>query len=292
MKRRDSVTAYLMIAPAFALLCVFVIAPLFMALRYSFFNVSFYLDSTFIGLNNFRMILRTALFRQSLLNAIKFVLILIPSTLILGFLAANALVGLPRKFSSAVKTAMYIPGVVAAIAVGLIFNFIFNFNAGIINQTLKSLGMSKIAFYNTEFTATLSICSVSLWIGLGGTVILMYAARLNIPIEYYEAASIDGAGSLSKMLKITIPQMKNIFVLVCIGSTTATLQMFDLPYIMTLGGPVNKTLTPMLYLYNNYRDANKTIGYTVAGALILMVIISVVNGVVFTVIKSEKSLEG
>jgi ABC-type sugar transport system permease subunit len=120
----------------------------------------------------------------------------------------------------------------------------------------------------------------------------MYAALINIPKEYYEAASKDGAGAINKMFFITIPQMKNIFILICINLTTGTLQLFDLPYMMTGGGPANQTLTPMLYLYNNYRDVDKGLGYTIAGALIIMVVISVINAVIFTIIKSEKSLEG
>jgi ABC-type sugar transport system permease subunit len=157
---------------------------------------------------------------------------------------------------------------------------------------VRGLGFKRIAFFTSPWLATFSISAVSIWIGLGGNTILMYAALLNIPKEYYEAASIDGAGSLSKMLFITIPQMKNIFILICINLTTGTLQMFDLPYMMTGGGPANQTLSPMLYLYNNYRDVDKGLGYTIAGALIIMVVISIVNAVIFRIIKSEKSLEG
>jgi ABC-type sugar transport system permease subunit len=291
MKDRDSLTAYLMILPALLLLAIFVITPLFMAFRYSFFDVSFYQDSIFVGIKNFSIILKTTLFRQSLVNAAKFVFINVPGMMIMAFLLANILKALPGRYANFVKTCLYIPGIVSGIAVALIFNFIFHYNAGIINQLLKSAGFSKIAFFNNAALATFSISAVSIWIGLGGNTILMYAALLNIPGEYYEAASIDGAGIISKMFFVTIPQMKNIFVLICISLTTGTLQMFDLPYMMTGGGPAGKTLTPMLYLYNNYRDIDKGLGYTIAGALIVMVVISIVNGFIFTVIRSEKSLE-
>ena len=132
----------------------------------------------------------------------------------------------------------------------------------------------------------------TVWVGLGGNTILMYAALVNVPPEYYEAASVDGAGALKKMIYITLPQMKNIFVLMCISLTAGTLQMFDIPYMLTGGGPSNSTLTPMLYLYNNYRDASKGMGYTIAGAILMLIIIVMINSVVFAVIKSEKSVEG
>ncbi|MDR3174585.1 MAG: sugar ABC transporter permease [Treponema sp.] len=291
MKNRDSLTAYMMTAPALLFLLVFVIAPLFMALRYSFFNVSFYQDSSFVGLRNFSIILRTTLFRQSLINAVKFVVIIVPGMMFLAFLLSNALKTLPPAWANFSKTVLYIPGIVSGIAVALIFNFIFNFNAGIINQTLRALGFNRIAFFNSPVLAVLSVSAVSVWIGLGGNTILMYAALVNIPQEYYDAASIDGAGALNKMLFITIPQMKNIFILICISLTTGTLQMFELPYMMTGGGPASQTLTPMLYLYNNYRDVDKGLGYTIAGALIMLVIIASINAVIFRIIRSEKSLE-
>jgi ABC-type sugar transport system permease subunit len=281
-----------MIGPALVLLAIFVIAPLFMALRYSFFDVSFYKDSIFVGLKNFSIILKTTLFRQSLINAVKFVLIIIPGMMIIAFVLANILKGLPGAYANFVKTTLYIPGIISGIAVALIFNFIFNFNAGIINQLLRNAGLNRIAFFNKPWLAAFSISAVSVWIGLGANTILMYAALINIPNEYYEAASIDGAGTISKTLFITIPQMKNIFVLICISLATGTLQLFELPYMMTLGGPANQTLTPMLYLYNNYRDIDKGLGYTIAGALIIMVVIAIINGLIFTVIRSEKSLEG
>ncbi|MDR1108475.1 MAG: sugar ABC transporter permease [Spirochaetaceae bacterium] len=292
MKDKSSLTAYLMTAPALLFLLVFVIAPLFMALRYSFFNVSFYQDSLFVGPRNFSIILRTTLFRQSLINAAKFVLIIVPGMMLLSFLLSHTLKTLPPAWANFSKTVLYIPGIVSGIAVALIFNFIFHFNAGIINQTLRALGFNRIAFFNSPVLAVFSVSAVNIWIGLGGNTILMYAALVNIPKEYYDAASIDGAGALNKMFFITIPQMKNIFILVCISLTTGTLQMFDLPYMMTGGGPANQTLTPMLYLYNNYRDIDKGLGYTIAGALIMLVIIASINAVIFRIIRSEKSLEG
>jgi ABC-type sugar transport system permease subunit len=292
MKSKDSLTAYLMIGPAILMLGIFVIAPLFMAFRYSFFDVSFYQDSTFVGLKNFSIILKTTLFRQSLINAGKFVLIIVPGMMIMAFLLSNALKVLPGTYANFAKTALYIPGIVSGIAVALIFNFIFHYNAGIINQVLRGMGLNRIAFFNSPVLAVASISAVTIWIGLGGNTILMYAALINIPKEYYDAASIDGAGAFNKMFFITIPQMKNIFILICINLTTGTLQIFDLPYMMTGGGPANQTLSPMLYLYNNYRDVDKGLGYTIAGALIMMVVISIINAVIFTIIKSEKSLEG
>ena len=292
MKNRDIGVGYMMIAPAVIMLGIFVIIPLFMAFQYSFYDVSFFIESRWVGLDNFRIILGTRMFRQSIFNAIRFVVILVPLSLTLSFLIANALAGVPKPYASAVKTAIFIPGVVSGIAIGLIFNFIFNFNAGIVNQTMMNLGFDRIAIFTTVRGAVGAIVFVSLWMGIGGSVILMYAARTGIPTSYYEAASIDGANALQKLIYVTIPQMKNVFILVTIGGVTGTLQMFDLPFIMTGGGPAGNTVTPMLFMFNTFRDPERTLGYTVSGALLLMVIIAILNSFVFAVVRSERSLEG
>lgn len=191
-----------------------------------------------------------------------------------------------------IKTAIYIPGIISGIATSVIFIFILDYKGGVINQTLMQLGIGRIGFLNNPFWAYIAVILPTVWVGLGGNTILMYAALVNVPPEYYEAASVDGAGALKKMIYITLPQMKNIFVLMCISLTAGTLQMFDIPYMLTGGGPSNSTVTPMLYLYNNYRDASKGMGYTIAGAILMLIIIVMINSVVFAVIKSEKSVEG
>jgi ABC-type sugar transport system permease subunit len=291
-KQHNQLIAYVMLSPAVLGLVVFVIIPLFMALRYSFFDVSFYTDSVFVGLENFRIILSTTVFRQTLINAGKFLIIIVPGQMITAFLLANALRALPRAYSDFAKTALYIPHVISGIAIAMIFNFIFNYSGGVINQTIRGLGFERIAFFTNPVSAVFTISFVSIWCGLGGNTILMYAALINIPKEYYEAASVDGAGSVRKMFFITLPQMKNIFVLIVVNLTTGTLQMFDLPYMMTGGGPLQKTITPMLYIYQNYNNRDKGLGYAIAGALIIMVFISAVNSIIFRIIRSEKSLEG
>lgn len=290
--RKDMKMAYIMLAPAVIMLSIFVFAPLIMAIQKSFFEWNFYTDSVFIGLKNFKMIVNTVYFQQAVINALKFVIIIVPMMMVASFAFALALKNVAPRMANFVKTSIYIPGIVAGIAASTIFLFVMDFKGGLLNQMITSMGGQRVAWLVDPFWATISIILPTIWLGIGGNVILMYAGLVNVPGEYYEAASIDGANAWQKMLRITIPQMKNIFILMCINLTTGTLQMFDLPLMITKGGPNNSTLTPMLYLYNQYRDLNKSMGYTIAGALLMMILIAVINSVVFTVIKSEKSLEG
>lgn len=292
MQRSDMRMAYLMLLPAVALLGVFVIAPLVMSIQKSFYDWNFYKDSVFVGFDNFRVIAINKSFQRAIVNALKFVVILVPLQIVVQFAFAHLLKSLSTRFSNAVKTAIYIPGIIAGIIAGIIFMFMFEFKGGLINQLLTGLGLDRIAFKNDGFWAMISIVIPSVWLGFGSGTILNFAGLIGVPGEYYEAASIDGAGAVRKLISITLPQMKNIFVLQCINMTTATLQMFELPMIMTKGGPRESTLTPMLYMYNNFKNAGRSMGETIAGALLMMILIALINSFIFKVIKSEKSIEG
>ncbi len=292
LDKRDMKIAYLMLLPAVALLTVFVIIPLIVAFQKSFLDWNYYIDSVFVGIENYKIIIKTVYFQKAVGNALKFVVVLVPLMLIVAFLFAQVLKSVSTKLASWIKTAIYIPGIISGIASSVIFIFILDYKGGIINQILMKIGVGRVGFLNNPFWAFVAIILPTLWLSLGGNTILMYAGLMNVPQEYYEAASVDGAGAFKKMIFVTIPQMKNIFVLMCINLTAGTLQMFEIPYMLTGGGPSNATLTPMLYLYNNYRDLNKGMGYTISGAILMMAIIAMINSVVFLVIKSEKSLEG
>ncbi|MBP8988969.1 MAG: sugar ABC transporter permease [Clostridia bacterium] len=291
-RRMDHITGYLMILPSFVLLLIFVIIPLFMALQMSFTTWSFYGESEFVWFKNYRLILLNELFLRSIRNIIKYILLIIPTQIIFAFLFAHILMELPEKTGSIVKTSIYVPNVISGVVASVIFLFILNYRAGLLNEISRKLGFGRIAMLTDPTLALLAVCIPAIWLGFGYTSLVMYAGMNNIPQTYYEAASIDGAGAWIKMTRITIPCLKNIFVLILISMMTGTLQMFDLPYMMTGGGPTNATLTPMMFLYNNFKNQSVNMGYTLAGALLMMIVIGSINSVVFTILRSERSLEG
>lgn len=288
-KKMDHRTAYLMIAPALILLTIFVYVPLVMAVEKSFTNWKFYGESTFLGLQNYAMVLKNQLFQTSIVNIFWFAIIIIPVELIVSFLFAHVLKGMSDKLGAFVKTAIYVPTVIAGVVASVIFLFIFNYQGGIINYVVRALGGKRIAFFNDPMLARLCIGITTLWMGLGYNSLVMYAGLQNIPQSYYEAAEVDGAGAWIKLTRITIPSMRNVFILILVNLTTGTLQMFDLPYMMTGGGPVNTTLTPMMYIYNNFKSSDYSMGYTVSAAILMMIVIGLLSSVVFRLIGSEKS---
>lgn len=285
----DRRTGYLMILPALLCLSIFVYIPLIMAVDKSFTNWKFYGESAFVGLNNYVMVLKNQLFQTSIINIVWFAVIIIPLEMILSFLFAHVLKGMSEKLGAFTKTAIYVPTVIAGVVASVIFLFIFNYQGGIINYLVRLTGGKRIAFFNDPMLARVCIALTTLWMGLGYNSLVMYAGLQNIPTSYYEAAEVDGAGPFVRLTRITIPSMRNVFILIVVNLTTGTLQMFDLPYMMTNGGPVNATLTPMIYIYNNFKSADYSMGYTVAAAILMMIVIGLLSSVVFRLIGSEKS---
>lgn len=291
LKRQDMITAYAMLAPALLVLLTFILVPLGMALQKSFYDWKFYGESRFIGLHNYTVILQNPYFRSAVVNVFKFVLILVPLQIVLSFLIASMLRNMTRRASNMTKILLYTPCVLSGVVSSMIFLFFLDYNGGLFNQFFKLFGFPRQSFLIRPGSAVAVICLIMLWLGLGYNTLVTYAGLLSIPDEFYEAAMVDGAGVFSRLFQITLPSMKNYFVLLSIGLVSTTLQMLEIPMILTNGGPQSKTLTPILYLFNNFRDMDKTMTYTITGAVLLMMVIAIINSFVFRVIKSEKLLD-
>lgn len=285
-KYRYKLSAYLMIAPAFILLSIFVIWPLIWAIVRSFQEYS---TSNFVGLSNYLYIFQTDIFMRSIGNVLLLTLIITVLMTVLSFLFALALKSLANKFGGLAKIIMLIPFFISGIAASIIFTLITNYGGGLITSILVSMDMDPVSFQTDQVLAYVAIIIPSLWLGFGYNTLLMYSGLINIPSDYYSAAKIDGANWLQTTFRITMPAMKNTFVLIVVNLVTANMQMMEIPLIMTQGGPLNSTLTPVLYLYNSYRDPAMDINSTIAGALIVMIFIMTVNILVFKFIRSKRS---
>lgn len=291
---RNMLTAYTMILPAFLLLVVFVFIPLIIAIMQSFTHSD---TGKFVWFFNFYYILSSAAFLQSFINVFIMSTIVTVTMIIISFLFAHVLKNIQKRFSSFVRTVIFLPYLISGIVASIIFLFMFNYTGGLLNYINYLLGKDAIGFATQGIWPYISIIVPTIWLGFGYNTLVMYAGLQNIPKSYYEAAEIDGAGRLAKLIYITIPNMKNYFILIIIGLTASGLQMFELPLMITQGGPmtigfdgsiVQKTLTPVLFLVNNFKG-DRPQNTIIAGALLVMIIIAAVNFSVFKIVRSEKS---
>jgi|LAHS01.1.fsa_nt_gb multiple sugar transport system permease protein len=283
---RHQWSAYAMLLPAVILVTIFVIIPLVMALFRAFQD---YNTKAFVGWTNFEYLFQSDVFLSSFGNVLIMTAIITAATLILSFFFALVLKYFDNKFGEIAKIIIYIPCFISGIATSIIFGLLTNYGGGLLTSIAISLGLDPVSFTDNTTLARMAIIIPTIWIGFGSNTLVLYAGLINIPKEYYEAASIDGANWSQKLWDITIPSMRNYFVLQLVSLITGNMQMMEIPLMVTGGGPLNTTMTPVLFLYNSYRDTSRPQNATIAGALIIMLIIGSINWIVFKTISSRRS---
>ncbi len=286
---RSNRTAYLMIAPMAVLLGIFVLWPLVYAFYLSFFELSFYKDAKFVGLDFYSYVLTDPDFYDSLLVGLKFALMVVPAILVLALFLASFIATLSRRASAFMKTTVYVPAVVSSVVAAIIFVFIYQ-DEGFANWFIGLLGKGPVAWLNTEGSALPAVAIPAIWLGFGVSTLIMLAGILDIPDSYYESAKLDGANFLQRTRYITVPSLRNVILYLLVTGVTLTIQEFQLPLVMTNGGPVNATTTPNLYIFNSFRDATPyATSYSLTAALLLFIVIGTISIIIFRVVSSEKS---
>ena len=288
---RNKWYGYAMLAPGFCLLSIFVITPFIIALYRSVTDYYAYNENVqFVWLQNYIRILNDDSFFKSLGNVVLMTFAYASIMVVITFAFAHVVKRLGPKMTSMTKIICYVPHLLSGIVLSIIFLFIFS-NNGLINALRVDSGLERIVFNQDGIWPYVVIILPLLWGGFGYNSLVMLAGLLSIPSDYYEASSIDGANAWQKLLRITIPSMKNYFVLIIINLITGGLQMFELPLMMTGGGPLKKTLTPVLFIYFQKQNPSLQECEIMAGSILIMIPIALINFFVFKVIRTEKSMD-
>ncbi|MGO1487846.1 MAG: carbohydrate ABC transporter permease [Arachnia sp.] len=287
---RDGKVAYLLILPAMVLLGIFVLWPAVYAGFLSFQNWSFYKDPVFVGWKNYTDVLRDPLFFATIRRGFMFVLMTVPVMMVLAFLFSSLVVSVSGRFASVLKVSIYIPTIISAVITSIVFVLIYDYSGGLLNWALGYFGIDPVAWIGDPAWALLAIAVPAIWLGMGLTSLIMVAAMVDIPQEFYEAASMEGANWWQKTLYITLPQMKNIILYLLITGFVAAIQQYELPLVMTGGGPLDSTTLPNLFIFNHFRN-DVNVGYSIAAALLLFVVLGTVSAVVFRILNSEKLVD-
>ncbi|WP_341947276.1 sugar ABC transporter permease [Microbacterium sp. LWH11-1.2] len=289
-KYRDNRTAYWFLVPLVVLLGIFVIWPAIYAGYLSFQDWSFYKDPEFVGIRNYANVLKDPLFIATIGRGFLFVLMTVPAMLVLAFLFASLVVAVSRRAASVLKVSIYIPTIISAVITSIIFVLIYNYSGGLLNAFLGIFGVDPIAWIGDPKWALLAVAVPAIWLGMGLTSLIMVAAMVDIPTEYYEAAAMEGANWGQKTAYITIPQMKNVVLYLLITGFVAAIQQFELPLVMTQGGPLDSTTLPNLFIFNHFRN-DVNVGYSIAAALLLFVVLGTISALVFKFVNSERLVD-
>lgn len=268
--------AYLFIAPAMILLLLFSIIPLIASLVISTFDVSMTLnDARFVGLGNFVEAFHDSRFWNSMWVTIKWTLVEMPVQVIVALLLA-ALLTKNTWFNKFCRGVYFLPIICSATAVSIMWRIILNSNVGYITFLLNKLGFGKINFMNNPGVTFYVIVFMSVWKSFGISTIILVSAMQNVPRVLYEAAELDRAGKIRQFFSITLPEIAPSLWYVVMTRIIGSLQVFDIVYTTTGGGPNFTTETLVTYVYTRAFEVNR-MGYATAVSECLFGLILVIT---------------
>ena len=284
-KVKDWIAGYIFIAPVTIGLMVFYIWPFIQNFWFSFNDVNKFNVTHFIGLDNYRQMLSDKEVFQSFGNTLKYVVVTVPVGLFLSLVIA-ALLNAKIKGKSIYRTLYFLPSVTMAAAVAIVWKWVFNEKMGILNAVITSFGGPRIGWLTNSKTAIFVIMLVGLWMTVGYNMIILLAGMQGISKTYYEAAAIDGAGSLTQFFKITIPLLTPTIFFVMITSIISAFQVFDVVYMMVLkSNPAyESTQTVVMLFYRQAFDYGYK-GYAAAISILIFAVIMLITLIQFSVQK-------
>ena len=283
MKRREARNFYLYTAPWLIGFFVLTLYPIVYSFYLMFTDMNLTGVGKFIGLENLKYAFTDdPLFIKAFINTLKYVVMFVPSSIILAFFVA-LLLSKKVKGLGFFRTAFYIPYITSGVAVTILWGWIYQKDYGIINYVLSLFGIKGVNWLGDKNIAMISIVILSLWT-IGNNIIIMLAGIQDIPQSYYESAQIDGAGAIRQIFSITLPLCTPTIYFNLIVTIIAAFQVFQQPLILTNGGPLNSTYTAAIHMYNSGFLYGK-MGYASMMAWSLFVVIMVITLVVISTSK-------
>jgi multiple sugar transport system permease protein len=272
--------ALLFLSPWIVGTLVFMIGPMLWSLFLSFTNYDpLSGKQDWIGLANYEAMLGDRRARAALFNTVYFAALYVPASVIGGLGLALMLNRIGGRAAGLFRTIFYMPNVTPAVAVGALFLLLLANPGGVVNQALAAIGIEGPSWLNDPAWMKNGIVLMMLW-SLGGTVVILFAALRNVPVELYEAARIDGAGAWHQLRHVTLPLISGPLFFVIVINTIAALQLFAEVYAMFFGsrtgGGNDAVLFFVIYVFRQAFEFFK-LGYASALAWVLFVIVGVIT---------------
>lgn len=276
--------------PILALFAVFAFAPVGIVLWLSFFRYNQLAPTApFIGLRNYEFAFTTdPYFFNALFVTLKYALVAVPFNLLIALPIAMGLNQVTR-LRAVFRSAFFLPTVASAVAVSLIWSYIYSPQAGALNVLLAQLGLPQPSWLADPSVALWAILITAVWQDLGYNILILLAGLQTIPDDFYDAAKVDGAGSWSRFKDVTIPLLSRTLLLVSVLTMISYLQQFTYVQVMPAGGPggpIHSTETMVLYIYTK-AFSNMQLGYASAISVVLMAIILLVTLLQFRFLRTR-----
>ncbi|MEV6490705.1 sugar ABC transporter permease [Actinoplanes sp. NPDC051633] len=287
--RKDRVTeavwGYAFLAPVGLGLAVFYLWPVLQTAYFSFTEWGAFGGHTWSGLDNYRRLVGDPEVGRALINTISYTvlgLIAIPLAVVFAALLNRKMRGV-----GAYRTLFFLPVVTMPVAVAMVWRWLYNGDYGLFNYLLSLVGIDGPNWIADPDTALYALVAIGVWSSIGYNLIIFLAGMQAIPAEYYEAASIDGAGPVRQFFRITLPLLSPTAFFVSVVSVIGSLQLFDLVFVITGSGaaaranPAYPRLQTVIQLFYDRAFVTNDRGYAAAIVMVLLLIIVVLTGLQF-----------
>ena len=271
-EKNEFIWGWLFILPTIIGLVVLNIIPIINTIYQSFFKTGdFGRGNIFVGLQNYQKVFADKEIWQALLNTVRYAIVEVPFSIAISLVLA-VLLNKKIKGKSVYRTIIFLPMVAAPAAIAMVWRWLYNSDFGLLNHIFHS----KINWVSSPSIAVYSIAVIGIWSILGYNMVLFLAGLQEIPGDYYEAAEIDGATGISSFFHITLPLLSPTIFFVLVTRVIASLQVFDLIYmVIDNTNPALGKTQSLVYLFYRYSFVNKNIGYgsTIVVVLLLLTLL-------------------
>ena len=285
---------YYFTLPFITVYLMFTVFPLVYTVIISFTNLKGLMQfsqARFVGLDNYAWICKTRSFWESIgITLLMWIMNFIPQ-LVLGMLLAVWFTRpqLQPRGMMFHKTFIYMPNIITAGAVALLFAQLFGHPLGTANDLLKMLGLQSVNFPRNAWAQRIIIAYIYFWMWYGETMLISIAAILGINPSLFEAAQIDGASNTQTFFRVTVPCMRSMILYILVTSIIGGMQNFDIARLLSAGGPNNATRTTLLYIYNQAFSGDNKYYSAAAGSIVLFGVIALESLLVFYIMRERKS---
>ena len=281
-------SAYVFVAPSIILLLLFSVIPLVMAFGLSFFDVPITMNTAeFIGWDNFVEAFHDPRFLNSLKVTAIFTGLEVPIQ-VLGALIVAALISKNNKRNKILRAVYFLPVICSATVIGIMWRMILHSNIGFITAALQTMGLGRINFMNTPGLTIFVVSFISISRSFGISAIIYVTAIQQVSPSLYEAAEMDGAGKIRQFFYITVPSIRPTFWYILMTRFAGALQIFDIIYVTTNGGPNYTTESTVSYIYTRAFASNSSMGYASAMSVILFIVIMFITVLMYRRMNREE----
>lgn len=275
-KQKELFWGWMFFLPTLAGLLVLNIIPIISTIRQSFYRSgAFGKGDRFIGLGNYEMLLADTQVWQAVFNTFKYAVIEVPFSIVIALVLA-VLVNRKMNGRTIYRTIYFLPMVAAPAAVAMVWRWLYNSEFGLFNHILTAFGAAPVNWISNPDTAIIYVAIVGIWSVIGYNMVLFLAGIQEIPGDYYEAASIDGANGFRQFISITVPLISPTMFFVAITRMIAAFQVFDVIFMMIdKANPAIPKTQSLVYLFYKYSfvEGNKGYGSAVVVLLLLMIMV-------------------